>query len=166
MWSCTATAFQSLSPALQKAISRLSAVHRDRSGLGRTAVHPVVRQIPLHLSDQSLDGSTKASLFINHQFTSHFEGWTPEESEPLLAYLLRQAIDPRFIYRHQWQPHDLIVWDNRQTLHFGIFDHHNSGSRVLHRTTAAYELPIPAYYAGPAASCDGAGSTGAAAALE
>jgi hypothetical protein len=56
---------------------------------------------------QSLDQSTgeaptdataakaKPSLFVNHQFTSHFEGWTEEESEPLLRYLLRQAIDPR-----------------------------------------------------------------------
>ena len=46
-----------------------------------------------------------------------------------------------FIYRHKWQPDMLVIWDNRNTMHFaeGGYDGH---LRVLHRTTVAGEVPV------------------------
>ena len=87
------------------------------------------------------------SLFVNHQFTVGLEGWAPEESAPLLQLLWRKQTEPAFVHRHRWRVGDLVVWDNRQTLHHGVFDvagaaTGRAGVRRLHRTTAAYERPI------------------------
>ena len=149
MWACTARAFAALSPALQQTLLPLSAVHRDRSGLGRRAAHPVVRALP------GAPAGLNRSLFVNHQFTEGLEGWAAEESAPLLELLLRKQTEPQFVHRYRWQVGDLIVWDNRQTLHHGVFDvdpgaQHPAEVRRMHRTTAAYERPVAAAGPGPA----------------
>ena len=53
-------------------------------------------------------------LFAGVGFTTRFEGWTEEESKPLLDYLFEQAALPRHVYRHEWQENDLVIWDNSQ----------------------------------------------------
>ena len=144
MWASTSAAFAELSPALQRTVSTLFAVHRDRSGLGQEVTHPVVVEIeqqqkgmkekPLHVR--------RRALFVNQQFTSHFAGWTIEESAPLLNYLYQKVLAPEHVYRHRWSVGDFVVWDNRQTLHYGIFDSQKM-HRTMHRTTAGYNCPIP-----------------------
>ena len=129
MWACTARAHEALSPALQRTLASLAAVHRDRSGLGRRAVHPVVRELP------GAPPGRNRSLFVNHQFTEGLEGWAPEESAPLLQLLWRKQTEPAFVHRHRWRVGDLVVWDNRQTLHHGVYDF-GGAVRTLHRTTA------------------------------
>ena len=138
MWASTAAAYESLSPAMQETVMKMKAVHSDRLGLNLQAIHPIVRDIPF----QDKSHATKRALFINHHFTSHIEGWTEKESQPILDFLKARIIAPEYVYRHQWKLGELVIWDNRQTLHYGIFD---SGAhlRTLHRTTAGYERPIP-----------------------
>ena len=128
LWSSTSAAFDSLSPALQSTVATLNAVHRDRSGLGCSATHPIVREIPLGGGQKSGAEGTeqqqrkKAALFVNDQFTSHIDGWDAAESDPLMAFLRHRSTDPTFVYRHRWAVGDLVVWDNRQTLHHGVYD--------------------------------------------
>jgi taurine dioxygenase len=51
---------------------------------------------------------------------------------------------PQFVVRYHWKPNTLAFWDNRSTMHFGIFDYEGE-RRVMHRVTLRGERP-----AGPA----------------
>jgi len=71
------------------------------------ARHPVVRRHP---------GSGRTALYIASH-ASHIIGWPVEEGRGLLRELLDFATQPRFVYRHKWRLGDLVIWDNRCTLH-------------------------------------------------
>jgi len=71
------------------------------------ARHPVVRRHP---------GSHRNALYIASH-ASHIIGWPVEEGRKLLEELLAFATQPRFVYRHKWRLGDLVIWDNRCTLH-------------------------------------------------
>ena len=62
------------------------------------------------------------------------------QSRELLAVLFEHMTEPRFIYRHRWQPHDLVFWDNRATVHLatGCPPHLR---RTLYRTTVRGDRP-------------------------
>ena len=60
---------------------------------------------------------------------------TPEESKPLIDYLVRHATRPKFCYRHQWRKDDIVLWDNRCTMHIALGDYAEGEIRHLERTT-------------------------------
>ena len=73
-----------------------------------------------------------------HLFTpihiSKIVGMSVPESRMLVNELIEHATQPQFVYRHTWQPGDLVMWDNRCTLHRGRrFD--LTARRELRRTT-------------------------------
>jgi taurine dioxygenase len=143
-------AFNGLSAGLKQTLRGLRAVHsarhvfgagegyaQDKDGtgdrIGNTAavdalvdpVHPVVITHPL---------SGKEALYVNPGFTLHFEGWTAEESQPLLQYLFAQATQDKHVGRFVWQPGSVAFWDNRATWHFAQNDYQGM-RRVMHRIT-------------------------------
>ena len=95
-------------------------------------VHPVVRVHP---------GSGRPALFVNEGFTTRIIGLPEDESRELLTFLFAHMTQPRFIYRHRWQPHDLVFWDNRATIHLatGCPPHLR---RRLYRTTVRGDRPM------------------------
>lgn len=144
-----ALAYEALSDAMKAMIDPLRAVHHfagasnaawaheaveahDLDG-ANIAEHPVVRVHP--------DTGAK-SLFVNPGNTSHLTGFSEEESKALLAFLYEHAIRPEFQYRHRWRPRDLVIWDNRCTLHYAIADY--TADRYMHRTTVIGEAPLAA----------------------
>lgn len=65
-------------------------------------------------------------------------------SQRILTLLYRRSQTTSAIYRHIWQPGDLLIWDNRVTMHRA--DHSDTpGDRTLHRGMVAGERPLPAY---------------------
>ena len=142
-------AFDALSPGMQKMLQGMRAVHSSRHVFGaganrpvdlaqrlghnelatQDAVHPVVITHPL---------SGRKALYVNPGFTVCFEGWTAEESRPLLDYLYRHASRPEFVYRFSWRPGSLAFWDNRATWHYAVNDYHGE-RRLLHRITVEGE---------------------------
>ncbi len=87
--------------------------------------HPVVRVHP--------DTGRKA-LFVS-QRVHRFVGMTNEESRPILDFLCDHATRHEFVYRHQWRVHDLLLWDNRCTMHLALADFDQSQPRHMLRTT-------------------------------
>lgn len=58
----------------------------------------------------------RKSLFLSSHAGS-IEGWLMPEARALLRDLTEHATQPAFVYVHEWRQHDLIIWDNRQTMH-------------------------------------------------
>ena len=96
------------------------------------AVHPIVRTHP--------ENGRKA-LFVSEHFTTRIVGLPEDESRELLARLFAHSTQERFVYRHRWQPNDLVFWDNRSVMHLaaGTPDHLR---RRLNRTTIEGDLPF------------------------
>jgi taurine dioxygenase len=133
-------AYDGLSEGLREVLDEMRAVHQgtelaQSAGLevqAVTSVHPVIRVHP---------ETRRKSLFVNANYVTNFEGWTRDESRPLLQYLYGQIARSEYTYRHRWQTGDLLVWDNRCAMHAVIGD--TAGAeRKMHRITIAGETPI------------------------
>ena len=138
-------AYDSLSPAMKQMLDRLTAVHDfghvnknfSTSGPNQAQTaqtppveHPVVRTHP---------ETGRKALFVNPGFTTHIVDLTRSESDAVLEFLFAHATKPEFIYRHRWHLNDLLLWDNRCTVHHAIHDFYGTGHRHLHRTTVLGE---------------------------
>lgn len=71
----------------------------------------------------------------------YVEGLSVEESRALLAKLRDWSTQPQYVYHHQWQLGDLLIWDNTGTMHRALPYAVDSG-RLLHRTILAGEEPL------------------------
>jgi alpha-ketoglutarate-dependent 2,4-dichlorophenoxyacetate dioxygenase len=71
------------------------------------AIHPLVRTIPR---------SKRRSLYVASH-ASRIIDWPVPEGRLLLRDLIEHATQPEFVYRHQWRVGDLVIWDNRATMH-------------------------------------------------
>jgi alpha-ketoglutarate-dependent taurine dioxygenase len=139
-------AYDALSDGLKATLESLRACHSSRHVFGpeamtrrgdlngrignpelatQDAVHPVVIRHP---------ETGRKALYVNPGFTLRFEGWTDEESRPLLEYLYRHAARPEFTCRFRWREGSLALWDNRSTWHFALNDYQGE-RRLLHRIT-------------------------------
>jgi len=161
-------AYETLSPGLQKMLEGRTAVHSSAMKYGgetarfgsvsRTRApkgedrsfnagmyeetesytpheteHPVIRTHP---------ETNRKSLYVNRGFTSRFSEMTDDESAPLLEYLWNHAVRPEFCCRYCWSVNDLVVWDNRCTLHYAVNDYY--GQRRAMQRIAVHEESRPA----------------------
>jgi alpha-ketoglutarate-dependent taurine dioxygenase len=143
-------AYTSLSAPLRSLLDGLTAEHdgrgefagflRRRPGTwnGRPLTtlvpvqHPVVRVHP---------ESGRRGLFVNPTFTTRIVGLSRLESAALLDLLHRHATAPEHVVRHRWHTGDVVIWDNRATMHLGVRDF-GDAHRVLHRVTIAGDAPV------------------------
>lgn len=87
--------------------------------------HPVVREHP---------ESGRKALFVNESFTRHIDDLSVNESHILLEHLFAQARVPEYQLRLSWNPGDLVIWDNRSTVHYALADYYPQHRR-MHRVT-------------------------------
>lgn len=80
----------------------------------------------------------KALYIASH--ASHIVGWPVEKGRALLDELMSHATQPQFTYRHEWRPGDLILWDNRCTMHRATEYDDLGARRDLQRTTVSDEI--------------------------
>ena len=141
-------AYDALSDGLRQMLSRMRALHSSRHAFGegayagadlddigdrlgntaaatQDAIHPVVIRHPL---------SGRPALYVNGDFTLQFEGWSREESQPLLDYLYAHASRPEFTCRFHWCQGSMAIWDNRATHHCALNDYQGE-RRLMHRVT-------------------------------
>jgi alpha-ketoglutarate-dependent 2,4-dichlorophenoxyacetate dioxygenase len=79
--------------------------------------------------------SGRTSLYLASH-ASHVIGWPVEEGRALIEELIAFATRTRFVYQHRWRVGDLVMWDNRCTMHRGR-PYDDTQRRVLHRTTVS-----------------------------
>ncbi|HXF79488.1 MAG TPA: TauD/TfdA family dioxygenase [Usitatibacter sp.] len=139
-WSNQYLAFETLPEDLKAAIRGRSAIHdatynstgEMRKGMKQVsdpsaapgARHPLVIAHP---------ETGRPALYLGRRRNSCIVGLGLAESEALLDRLWAHATEARFTFRQQWKPGDLVLWDNRCTLHRrDAFD--PASRRVMHRT--------------------------------
>jgi taurine dioxygenase len=95
-------------------------------------VQPVVRTHP---------ETGRLALFVSEHFTTRIVDMPEDESRALLAELFAYGTRPELQYRHQWQPHDMVFWDNRSVTHLAVGCPAHLRRR-LHRTTIEGSKPF------------------------
>ena len=149
MWSDTRAAYETLAEPLQRLCDGLSAYHFEpyyaqavAEGRGNVwegekltrllpASHPVVRVHP---------ETDRKNLFVNPKFTRRVVDMPEAQSDGLLRLLYDHMTRPEFVVRYHWSRDTLAMWDNRATMHFGIYDYEGD-ERVMHRVTLRGDRP-------------------------
>lgn len=158
LFSSMYAAFEGLSEGLKSTLLGMKAFHSsrhsfgalaylpdaDRAGFGdrlgnpdaatQDALHPVIIRHPL---------SGRPALYVNHDFTYNFEGWTKDESQPLLDFLYDHASKLEYTCRFKWEQGSMAIWDNRAVHHKALNDYHGH-RRLMHRITIE-GVPLEAY---------------------
>ncbi len=91
----------------------------------KSAMHPVFRR---H------EETGRMAVNVNRLMTDHIEGMERGESDRLLGAVYDHSENPEWVYEHVWQPNDLLVWDNRCSMHART-DFPAGERRLMLRTT-------------------------------
>lgn len=94
--------------------------------------HPIVRTHPF---------TGRKCLYVMRDDCVGIDGMEREEAEALIAALADHIVKPAFVYRHQWQPGDLLLWDNCTVQHRAVQDYDLPQRRLMHRTTMGGSVP-------------------------
>lgn len=161
VWSNQYLAFQTLSAGLRRALVDLRAVHSAGMAYGTGGALDQAKELTSMDIRPSADAynehthpavirhpvTGRSALYLNPVYTTRFEGWTPAESQPLLSYLYRHAINENFTCRFRWSAGALAIWDNRCVMHNALNDY-SGVRREMYRTSVRGASPEPAR-AGP-----------------
>ena len=99
-----------------------------------SSCHPVIRVHP--------DRGGRCSLFFSGNVAREVGGVPLKEGQKLHDVLMEHANHPDYTYRHRWQVGDLLIWDNRVTMHRAVPYELTKYRRMLERTTVAGTGPV------------------------
>jgi taurine dioxygenase len=139
-WSNMYLAYEALPDATKRRIAGLRAIHDatyNSAGIMRKGMKEVTdpRQAPgaQHPLVIRHPDTGRAALYLGRRRNSYVPGLELAQSDALLDELWAHATQPEFTFRQVWRLHDLILWDNRCTLHRrDAFD--PEARRIMHRT--------------------------------
>jgi taurine dioxygenase len=135
-------AYDTLSDGMKKLIADLHGIHlsgtrkinvADQGNERRNEVmklNPPIAQPVVRVHPET----GRKAIYLGEK-VKRFDGMTEAESKPLIDYLNKHATQPEFVYRQMWRENDLLVWDNRCTLHQALGDFDETQIRHLERTT-------------------------------
>lgn len=142
MFCSTQAAYDGLSDTLKAQIENLEAVHdymgvknmkkRDPALVAQLReANPPIAQPLVRVHAET----GRKCLYLSEQMTDRIVGMRENESQPLMRMLFEHCVDPLYTYRHQWRPNDIIMWDNRSTMHLALADFAPGAHRYCMRTT-------------------------------
>ena len=143
VWANQTMAYDTLSESFKRLIDPLTAVHelfsktrdlknldqgqiRDMKKANPRVVQPVVR---VH------DETGRKALYVSVAVTTQIVGMSQDESDAILNFLFNHQTQYQLTYRHSWKPNEMVMWDNRCTLHMAVADNDHEQARIMHRTT-------------------------------
>jgi taurine dioxygenase len=140
-------AYDDLAPDMKERIAGLRVVHQydsprkgtavatlraDEAAVLPDVVHPLVRRHP---------ETHRRALYMNPNRMSHILGLERTESDRLLDELIRHATQAQYQYRHSWRRGDIVIWDNRCTMHKANADYPAGARRLMHRIIVEGSVP-------------------------
>lgn len=144
MWSNQYLAYESLSSGLKDMLAgrRVCFTGARLAALASadevpSTYHPIVRRHPETGRDALFLGKPGSTV-------THFEGMSAAESLPLLTYLYEHSVEPDRIYRHHFRNGDVVMWDNRCTMHYAVHDYGDTAVRNLYRISIQGDTPVEA----------------------
>lgn len=140
-------AYETLSPAFREMIEPLQSVHelfaknKNKEDLDQGQVRDMKKQNPRIAQPvvRVHSETGRKALYVSEALSTDIVGMTREESDAILNYLFKHQTRVEFTYRHAWKKHDIVLWDNRCTLHMAVADHQHAEPRILYRTTLTGE---------------------------
>ncbi len=142
----TAAAYEALPPAMQQRLQGLRAIHRagaKQYAPGSTlaaavqdlpdVIHPVIRTHPI---------TGRQAIYVRAGECVGIVGMPEAEALALIAELSDFVTQPAFLYRHQWQVGDVLMWDNCCAQHRAIKDYALPQRRLMYRVTVNGTVPV------------------------
>jgi taurine dioxygenase len=141
MFADMRAAYDALAGDMKKRLARLVGLHGRSSGPAGERLYGEDKGVTEKRYDElprpaviNHPVTGRPILFINPMHTHGFEGMAREEAWQLIEELAAHATQDRFTYYHSWQVGDLLIWDERATMHRGAGDYNPAERRVMLRT--------------------------------
>jgi len=138
-------AYDALPEERRRALEGLVAEHsifRSRALIGFTEFNEDIRRelppVPQLVVRRHASSGRKTLYLASH--ASHIIGWPLEDGRRLIEELIAFATQPQFVYQHRWRVGDLVIWDDRCTMHRGRRYDDTKYRRDMHRTTVSDEV--------------------------
>lgn len=153
LFASTAASYDALSDDMKNKLEGLKNVHSYNT---YTKVRPGREKVRGKLTQKQIDNTPdriqpvirthrangRKCLFVNEGYSIKICDLPEGESEDLLEELFKHINNPKFTYRHHWQPGDVLIWDNPQTQHCLIGDYDVPLTRTMYRTATRGPIPI------------------------
>ena len=146
-WLDTAAAYDELDSAIKEEIDDLEAVYLFRTGIEEMRFN---QQVGIRISPRKDNypyfppvanplvwthpETGRKVLNVSTLNIDHVIGQDTKAGSALITRLIEHAMQPRFQYVHEWETDDMVLWDNRRTMH-SAFGHPVNQIRIVHRTT-------------------------------
>jgi taurine dioxygenase len=159
MFANTYLAYEALSPGMQRMLGGLKAVHsaswlfgsaaqKRNKGYEHTKAYSYVKDMDVSEGDREVlhpvvcthPETGRRSLYVNRVYVQRFDGMTEDESRSILQFLYDHLARPEFTCRVRWRKNQMLVWDNRYSMHRAIGDYPGK-DRYLERVTVAGPRP-------------------------
>ncbi|HML09568.1 MAG TPA: TauD/TfdA family dioxygenase [Stellaceae bacterium] len=137
----TRLAYEALDDGTKKRIADLRVVFQWERGLRPGYYANELPPVDHKLVRTHPDTGRPALYLGNHAL--RIAGMDEDEGAALLASLLDHATQPRFTFKHRWRLGDLVMWDNRATLHRAVANYEmNRYRRIMHRNVVKGDVPF------------------------
>lgn len=140
-------AYDALDAATKAEIAGLRVIHvydssRKQNHVAKLAADEAAKVPPVtHPLVRSHPETGRKALYLNPNRMEQVVGMARGPSDALLDRLIAHATEPRFQYRHTWQRGDIVVWDNRATMHKANADYPEGARREMHRIITEGTVP-------------------------
>ena len=141
-------AYDDLTPAMKARIDGLKVIHKYSSSrkLSRISTRPPEEMAAMPEATHPLvcthPATGRRSLYLNPNRMEQVVGLDRAESDRLLDELIAHATRPKYEYRHAWRQGDIVIWDNRCTMHKANADYPEGERRLMHRVIVAGTAPV------------------------
>lgn len=143
MFADMCAAYDALTPAMKERLAGLTGLHGRTDGPAGARLYDPDEE--MRRTDKKYEEQRRPAvvphpvtgrpiLFVNPMHVHGFDGMSRDESWPLIEELAAHATQERFTYYHSWRVGDLLIWDERATMHRGAGDYHPEERRVMLRT--------------------------------
>jgi len=148
-WADMRAAYDALPDDLRAEIDGLQAVHAYTESRVPPTLDERRREMPADVKDgvahplvRTHPESGRKAIYLNPLRVRRFLGMSPTDCADLIDRLVRHATRPEFVYTHHWRAGDMVIWDNRSTIHHAVTNYDLSQHRLMHRVILAGDKPV------------------------